>query len=149
MKVPLTLTLLEILLFQVFWYCDLSSGSQSRRQKVYVFSRNCFKKMFALCWSYLKSDCSFEVLNRFYFFLILLNHKGKDINQLGIFFQNITDKVTVYYDYFQDVTVSILISPARYREEKIWWKKILISAPLFENNQICCQLQKNEWICSN
>ena len=145
--------------------------------------------MFALCWSYLKSDCSFEVLNRFYFFLILLNHKGKDINQLGIFFQNITDKVTVYYDYFQDVTVSnsyfqlsanssiiyfnhvntyhiILMSlrltkisyqflinflsiPARYREEKIWWKKILISAPLFENNQICCQLQKNEWICSN
>lgn len=74
--------------------------------------------MFALCWSYLKNDCSFEVLNRFYFFLILLNHKGKDINQLGIFFQNITDKVTVYYDYFQDVTVSILISPAGHREEK-------------------------------
>lgn len=74
--------------------------------------------MFALCWSYLKSDCSFEVLNRFYFFLILLNHKGKDINQLGIFFQNIIDKVTVYYDYFQDVTVSILISPAGHREEK-------------------------------
>ena len=66
----------------------------------------------------MKSDCSFEVFSRLYFFLILLNHKGKDINQLGIFFQNITDKVTVYYGYFQHVTVSILISPAGDREEK-------------------------------
>ena len=79
MKVLFTLILLEILLFQVFWYCDLSSGSQ--RAKGLSFQQKfVLKKMFASCWSYLKIDCGFEVLNHFYFLLILVNRKDKAIN---------------------------------------------------------------------